>query len=232
MFQVRGKKLLLLLICIVFAFCLFTGCSNEKPTQATPQNTEVPAESKTQAAATKEQETLSPEPSFTQMPSEDVLPDVLPLDLGFSSGAGGWGTTITLNPDGSFIGTYRDTDMGDRGETYPNGSAYVCEFSGKFTDIEQIDEYSYTMNLSEININNKKDSEWIQDGIRYIPSDPYGLEKGKDFIFYLPQTPLEGLSEEFLSWWPGRYLQEEEAPRTLSYYGLFNKEMGYGFFAG
>lgn len=100
MFQVRGKKLLLLFICIVFAFCLFTGCSNEKPTQATPQNTEVPAESKTQAAATKEQETLSPEPSFTQMPSEDVLPDVLPLDLGFSSGAGGWGTTITLNPDG------------------------------------------------------------------------------------------------------------------------------------
>ena len=106
-----------------------------------------------------------------------------------------------------------------RGETYPNGSAYVCEFSGKFTDIEQIDEYSYTMNLSEININSKKDSEWIQDGIRYIPSDPYGLEKGKDFIFYLPQTPLEGLSEEFLSWWPGRYLQEEEAPKTLSYYG-------------
>ena len=29
-----------------------------------------------------------------------------------------------------------------------------------------------------------------------------------------------------------RYLQEEEAPKTLSYYGLFNKEMGYGFFAG
>ena len=56
------------------------------------------------------------------------------------------------------------------------------------------------------------------------------LEKGKNYILYLPDTPLDGLSEEFLMWWPGRYDMQEQERTTLGYYGLYNQDMEYGFF--
>ena len=63
-----------------------------------------------------------------------------------------------------------------------------------------------------------------------MPSEPYGMEKGKNYILYLPDTPLDGLSEEFLMWWPGRYDIQEQERTTLGYYGLYNQDMEYGFF--
>ena len=48
---------------------------------------------------------------------------------------------------GSFEGSYYDADMGDRGENYPNGTVYLCNFSGKFTDITQVNDYTYSMTL-------------------------------------------------------------------------------------
>jgi len=68
----------------------------------------------------------------------------------------------------------------------------------------------------------------VEDGVRYVSSEPYGVEEGKDFILYLPDTPTQGLDEEFLSWWPGQY--QEDQSDTLGFYGLYNVDMGYGFF--
>ena len=58
------------------------------------------------------------------------LPGVFPCDFVFSSGAGAWGTFLTLDADGSFTGGYNDSDMGDTGEGYPHGKNYYCEFQG------------------------------------------------------------------------------------------------------
>ena len=55
----------------------------------------------------------------------------------------------------------------------------------------------------------------------------YDLEKGTDFLLYSPETPTEGLDEEFLTWWPNRNLEDIN---TLNCWGLWNQEMGYGFF--
>jgi hypothetical protein len=55
------------------------------------------------------------------------------------------------------------------------------------------------------------------------------MEDGDEFILYLPDTPIDGLDEGFLSWWPGRYALEGQ-PETLEMYGLYNVKMGYGFF--
>ena len=66
-------------------------------------------------------------------------------------------------------------------------------------------------------------------GVLFVSADPYGLETGKDFVLYLPGTPVAELDEEFLSWWPGRW--EDPAPSALSSYALWNTEAGYGFFA-
>ena len=86
------------------------------------------------------------------------------------------------------------------------------------------------MKLNSIKTKLQEGKEYIEDEIRYVSSSPYGLEEGKEFILYLPNMPLKNLSEEFLSWWPGRYLDEEEKTDVLKCYGIFNKVKGYGFF--
>ena len=158
-----------------------------------------------------------------------VLPEDLPDELVFASGAGAWATVMTPERDGTFSGEYHDSDMGDSGGEYPNGTVYVCDFSGRFSDIEKADENSYSMTLAEIGSDYEAEKEWIEDGVRYVSSEPYGIEDGDEFILYLPDTPTDGLDEEFLSWWPGRYMTEEQTG-TLGMYGLYNVKMGYGFF--
>lgn len=44
---------------------------------------------------------------------------------GFASGSGGWDTTMTVASDGTFSGTYHDSDMGITGDDYPNGSVTI-----------------------------------------------------------------------------------------------------------
>ena len=96
------------------------------------------------------------------------LPDVFPMELIFSSGAGAWRTTLTLNRDGSFSGSFRDSDMGDRTDDYTNGTVYICDFSGQFGDIKQLDSCTYSMELEELTAQKTKAGEWIEDGYRYI----------------------------------------------------------------
>ena len=163
---------------------------------------------------------------------ETELPAELPLEVRFSSGAGAWETVMVLNRDGSFSGEYYDADMGDRGDGYPNGTEYVCSFSGQFGDIMQTDSNTYAMTLSEITMEKEAGEEWIEDGILYIASDPYGLEDGTEYRLYLPETEKEGLPENFLSWYPGWNFQDSDGnyPDTLSCFGIYNVKMGYGFF--
>ena len=156
------------------------------------------------------------------------LPADMPSTFTFSSGAGGWSTDLSLGADGTFFGKYHDSDMGTSDDDYPNGTVYFCNFSGRLEIVQKLDEYSYALKLASLE--KEKGKEYIEDGIRYVPSEPYGMEKGKNFILYLPDTPLDGLSEEFLMWWPGRYDIQEQERTTLGYYGLYNQDMEYGFF--
>lgn len=168
---------------------------------------------------------------LSALDKRQLLPEVFPMELVFSSGAGAWGTYITLNRDGSFAGSYHDSEMGEQGEKYPNGSVYIAQFSGSFEQIEQGDSHTYTMRLKEVITEEEAGTEWIEEGIRYVCTEPFGLETGIEFCLYLPGKPIAELSEQFLSWWPGYYRMEEEGLKTLSCYGLYNKEPEYGFFS-
>ena len=59
----------------------------------------------------------------------------------FSSGVGGWSNELTIGKDGSFTGNYHDSEMGETGEGYPDGSLYGCAYHGQLTDPEQVDEF-------------------------------------------------------------------------------------------
>ncbi len=216
-----------LIIPVIIVSVMFLGCFGGNKKEDTTTTT-------TQTEATTESvgsiQTVDKKPVENTNLSEVERNMNLPLPKGsqeftFSSGAGGWGTELILNADGSFTGEYHDSEMGDWAEEYPNGTVYVCTFSGEFENIKKVNEYTYKMTLSYIDTEEIYGEERIEDGIRYIGANPYGLETGKDFYFYLPETPVYELSEGFMSWSPNYYSSD-----TLDYYGIWNVEPDYGFF--
>lgn len=202
---------------------------NEEGTASGKTEEEVPAGTGASGEGTVNTGSYEKEPVIL---NEAKLPDVFPLEFVFSSGAGAWRTVIVLNQDGSFNGAYLDSDMGDRGDDYPKGTHYICDFSGQFDNISQIDSHTYSMTLSKITAEKEKGEEWIEDGILNKYSEPYGMEDGTEYLLYTPDTKIAEVSEEFLKWYPGWNFVDEDGNHsdTLSCYGIYNIKMGYGFF--
>ncbi len=163
---------------------------------------------------------------------EAVLPSDFPVTLSFSSGAGAWADSLVLYPDGSFEGFYHDWDgMGVIDGVEVQGVYYLCSYSGTFTDIAKIDDHTWSLTLEEISYDDPLGETWIDDnGNHCLVVEPYGLEGGKQFYLYDPTTPLEGLNDDFLMFWPG-YFYSGNDYETLSCWGLFNEELLDGFFS-
>lgn len=154
---------------------------------------------------------------FEQLPSEFV----------FSSGAGGWGTYLYINADGTFTGEYHDSDMGDTGSGYPDGTVYICNFSGKFTAPKKLNEYVYSMNIESLDVEKVAGTVYYENDIRYIVSDPYGLDNADEFYVYLPGATIEDIPEGFLSW---AYLNSDIRDTLPSgFYGIYNVSGEEGF---
>lgn len=95
----------------------------------------------------------------------------------FSSGAGGWATELSVEPDGTFSGEYYDSDMGDTGDGYENGTYYECKFTGRFNEkILSGGPLIYKLIIDEMNYEHKPGTGETIDGTRYIYTEPYGLE--------------------------------------------------------
>ena len=149
----------------------------------------------------------------------------------FMSGAGGWSTELTINPDGTFTGNYYDSDMGDSGDGY-DATEYVSTFHGKFKNIRKKDDYTYVMQIDTLETEETQDT-WIEETgygkVRYVASPPYGLYGGTNFELYLPGTPVSSLSAEYIDWVRTPMALDESAT-TLPGYGLYNVEEQNGFF--
>lgn len=146
----------------------------------------------------------------------------------FSSGVGAWQTILYINSDGTFTGFYSDSDMGNTGEDYPNGVNYASNFEGKFTKPKKINDYTYSMEIESIKLLQEVGSEEIIDGIKYIYSEPYGLNDAKEIYIYTPQALLKDLPEGFRNWVGYVDLSNVEV-ENLPFYGLYNVETESGF---
>lgn len=146
----------------------------------------------------------------------------------FASGAGAWGTVLTIRADGSFLGEYFDDDMGDTGEGYPDGTRYEANFNGRFSAPVKVNDYTYSMRIDELNYQNKPQTQEIKDGTRYCYSEAYGLDHAQNILVYLPDAPLAELPEEFKSWvgYGGQVLADTD---RLPFYGLYNEAAQEGF---
>lgn len=218
---------------ILCAGCLW-GCGDHTtPTMEATQELTTTEEVTTEATTTEvTTEATEDTEATTQASSETESSGVLPIseaiNMTFASGAGGWSTELTLNPDGSFNGNYHDSEMGDNGDDYPNGTVYIATFTGHFGDIQKVNDYTYSMKLSDMNVEEKE--EKIEDGVRYVPSDVYGISDGDTFYFYTKDAPVAELSEDFLSWRMAVTSEAQQSADTLSGYGLYNEKEGCGFF--
>lgn len=162
-------------------------------------------------------------------PSAVRYPDV-PMEMLFASGAGAWGTTLTLQPDGTFTGEYYSHENGENTSEYPYGTIYICRFSGRFSEPTQTGDYAFSMYLEELTTEEPAGREWIEENIRYITAGPLGIEDGEEFILYAPGIPADELSEEFRGWWPDAWNWRNGELSQLNCWGLCNVNTGKGFF--
>lgn len=165
--------------------------------------------------------------------AEDALfEDMARYGYSFSSGVGGWGTDLSINPDGTFSGSYSDSDMGSTGEGFPNGTLYYCEFNGRFSHPVYVDEYTYTTEIEELYYSDEPEKEKIEDdGVRYISSTAYGLDEAKTIYIYKPGKPYTELPEGYV-WWvnaPTGGTIEEDRHGEMENYGIYNENADCGF---
>lgn len=207
------KKLVIILsvVCVLLAGLIVSLIVYAKHRDSSKKDTATPTDASTEAEA----ETESEEPataSTTEAETTTEEAEEIPEDIGFSygklqhttfifsSGAGAWETDLSVDADGNFSGMFHDSEMGDTGEGYPSGSIYFSEFSGRFGQLEKVDDYTYATTIESIEYVNEPGTEEIKDEMRYMYSEAYGLENAGRILFYLPGRPLDSFSEVERSW--------------------------------
>lgn len=215
-------KILLVVLAAVF---LLTGCAEQaetEPTGASGTTAAVPSETEpaptAQTASPPATQPETPDFSFGALENRTFI---------FSSGAGGWSTELHVHPDGSFEGVYHDSDMGDSGPDYPNGTVYSCTFTGSFSTPEQADDNAWVFAMESITYE-RAPGEEVRDGIRYFYTDAYGLDQAENFYLYCPGTKLADLPQAFLDW-VGYHNWQDMGQTELPFYGLYNENGQTGF---
>lgn len=201
--------------------------SEEKIAGGEQQSGQQPNKGESGEQQSKAQQSEKQQPKDVE--TEFGFQDLSGLIFDFSSGAGAWNTELFIDSDGTFKGSYHDSDMGDAGDGYPNGTRYYSEFTGRFNGLEKIDEFTYKMKLESLELKHEPDKEEIKDdGIRYCYSTAYGLDDGEDFYLYLPGAELASLPESYLQW-VGYNNLEDLTETKLPFYGIYNVNAEQGF---
>lgn len=213
------KKTALLIITAAFLIGV-AACGNGNTTSSSAETSN--------GNSTLQQTDVAENSSGTENTEGLTFADLSKYQFEFCSGAGGWATDFTIEPDGSFRGEYHDSDMGDTGDGYENGTEYISVFEGHFKDLTKVDEYCYRMTLADISYQeNEFGKEEIKDGTKYIYSDAYGLTGTDTFLVYMEGTPVSKISEDAYSWLAMANQSDTELTMTT----LVNEGQGEGIYS-
>ena len=227
------KRKLFLAVCFCGLLAL-PGCGRQETVE---DQTETVTEQSAEPEVSAEEETPSEDPSSEnitletgeetagQNPEEPdetqiSLFEEMPENFVFSSGAGGWSTELKVEDDGTFTGAYHDSEMGITGENYPNGTVYICNFSGSFSDPVQTDDDTWSVKIDSLQTEGTEGEEYYEDGVRYIYAEPFGLTGTDELQIFPMGTPVDQIPEGFLSW-TGMYF-DPETEDNLPFYGIYN----------
>lgn len=156
--------------------------------------------------------------------SSSTMSAVFPRSFVFTSGAGGWSTTMDIAADGSFSGRYHDSNMGENIKQYPKGTLYETEFKGAFSDLAQVGDYEYELTVSTFDITTKS-GEHEEDGMLVVGvgDRAYGIgteesAPGGEAHLYAPGFAFADLPQEAREWPMVSYIVSDDG--TLSSYVL------------
>ena len=107
----------------------------------------------------------------------------------FSSAAGGWKTTFTIDADGTFSGCFQDYDA--------DYTIYECNFSGQFSDLMKTGPYEYTMKCESLKMKQEPGERKVRGEYSVEYTEPYGFDDAEEFKVYLPGKKQSELPEEF-----------------------------------
>lgn len=182
--------------------------ATQAETSAEQSNTELSVRNDEQKMETAPQTSASAALQISDLPTEFV----------FSSGAGGWDTTLTLHEDGTFDGIYHDSDYLE---------LYYSTFNGKFGQPQKTGDHTYRVKIEVFRVTNDQDKVFYDETVQYIPAEPYGLENTSgELILYTPGTPFSVMPEDCRSW----LLFLENDTLAEGEYVLYNAQEGYAFF--
>ena len=216
------KKLIMLMLAVGI---IAAGCEKK---QETEESVKVNIE-ETNTVKENKEETESVQKDTAVEDSKEMfeLKSLENIEFYFASGAGGWRTFLTIRPDGSFSGSYSDSEMGSVGENYPNGTYYLSEFEGQFSDPVKVNEYTYSMNLLKLEYAKPCDTEEIIDDVLYKYCEAYGITGTEEVRLYLPGAPMKDLPQEYLNWVKNDMVDPDAI--ELPFYGLYNISEQNGF---
>ena len=152
-------------------------------------------------------------------------------DYLFSSGIGGWGTRMTLLPDGSFSGRFTDDDF-VRGEGYEMTQLH-SDFRGRFSNPRRINYYTYAFTLETLEYEREPGTSELTTLYNSTPAlvhytTAYGLAGSTTVYAYTKDAYMYALPDDFLSWVkPMRYV--DGYTNKLAYNGLFTDEERQGW---
>ena len=154
-------------------------------------------------------------------------------EYGMGSGAGAWGASLTINEDGTFKGSYYDTNLGDMGDDHPNGSREESNYTGRFKSAKKNSDGTYTLqcDASAFKIDGEVGSSHIEDGVKVNIDKPVGMEPCGEFTLYPKGYDTSKLSDDQKVWANGIGLNDkDELPGTA----LCNtgSDVEYTFYSG
>lgn len=173
------------------------------------------------AALGEDRPTESPEEIFSRFAG----------DYFFTSGMGGWGTSLTLLPDGSFSGTFTDDDY-IRGDGYEMTQLH-SDFRGRFSNPRRINYYTYVFTLEDLQYQREPGTSELTTLYGSTPAlvnytTAYGLEGSTTVYAYTKDAYMYALPDAFLSWTKGLRDVEGYSSR-FGYNGLFTEEGQQGW---
>lgn len=173
-----------------------SSSKTESTTKKTIETKEKTTQSKTttsQAPQAEKTKTSTPAQPAAQ---PTILDTLVGKNFVFSSGSGGWGSSLSIGPNGTFSGDYHDSDMGSTGPGYPGGTISESKVSGQFTRAHQVSPTLYEVYLENLQYEKPVGSSEIKDNVKYEYTEAYGISKNHRMAIYLPGTPISSMPEE------------------------------------
>lgn len=135
--------------------------------------------------------TMWTETNEVNSPANDEPFAFLPRQFDVCGSSHATGSVFNLNPDGTFTCDWIFWDWGDWTDEYPDGTCQISKFRGKFSELTQVDEFTYKMALDYSEQWDQIGREYVENNKRYIVYDWDRFEGIEEVYIYLPGTKYD-----------------------------------------